>query len=393
MVSVTASLRFSKAKFQGCVDIISQALSYPEIAYNNTYGIQAINKTLYDQALRDWSSPGGCLEQIQTCQALAAIGDPNFIGNNFTVNQACLSAYICEANLVEGAYLNVSNRNFYDIAAPTLDSFPPQYFNGYLSQSSVLGALGVPVNYSGYGNAIGQGFYSIGDYARTDIRGGYLQDLAYLLENNVRVALIYGDRDYACNWIGGENVSLNIPYSSQQQFLAAGYAPIQVNSSYVGGLVRQYGNLSFSRVFESGHEVPSYQPEAALQIFNRAVFGMDIATGNVSIAKNATYATEGPSSSWQTKNQVPPMPQLQCYVLDLYATCTDDQINAVINGSATVKDYILIDNGTANLFPSTTGTAIPTGTGKPAASTIASRAVRVGSRLWWVVGVLVLMVL
>ena len=387
---------FSEANFQGCVDIISQALSYPEIAYNNTYGIQAINKTLYDQALRDWSSPGGCLEQIQTCQALAAVGDPNFNGSNDTVNQACQSASICEGNLVEGAYLNVSNRNFYDISAPTLDPFPPQYFNGYLSQSSVLGALGVPVNFSAYGSAIGQGFYSVGDFARTDIRGGYLQDLAYLLDNNVRVALIYGDRDFACNWIGGENVSLNIPYSSQQQFLSAGYAPIQVNSSYVGGVVRQYGNLSFSRVFESGHEVPSYQPEAALQIFNRAVFGMDIATGNVSLAKNTTYATEGPSSSRQIKNQVPPVPQPQCYVLALYATCTNDQINAVINGSATVKDYILIDNGTANLFPSTNGTATPAGTGKPAASTAASSAVRIGSRLWrvdMIVGVLILMAL
>lgn len=78
---------------------------------------------------------------------------------------------------------------------------------------------------------------------------GYLEDIAYILDSGIKVALVYGDRDYACNWIGGEEVSLAINYTESDQFRSAGYAAIETNSSYVGGQVRQHGNFSFSRVF------------------------------------------------------------------------------------------------------------------------------------------------
>lgn len=40
------------------------------------------------------------------------------------------------------------------------------------------------------------------------------------------------------------------------------------------GEVRQYGNFSFLRVYESGHEVPYYQPVAALEMFRRVLNGL-----------------------------------------------------------------------------------------------------------------------
>ena len=36
-----------------------------------------------------------------------------------------------------------------------------------------------------------------------------------------------------------------------------------------------------TRVYESGHEVPFYQPLLSLEIFTRAINGLDIATGKV----------------------------------------------------------------------------------------------------------------
>jgi carboxypeptidase C (cathepsin A) len=89
---------------------------------------------------------------------------------------------------------------------------------------------------------------NIGDYARRDVRG-YLEDMAYILESGIKVALVFGDRDYACNWVGGEEVSLAVSYAGSDQFRSAGYADIQTNSHYVGGAVRQYGNFSFSRIY------------------------------------------------------------------------------------------------------------------------------------------------
>ena len=49
------------------------------------------------------------------------------------------------------------------------------------------------------------------------------------------------------------------------------------------------------RIYESGHEVPFYQPLIALEIFERAIAGLDIATGHVHV--NDAYRTIGPPES------------------------------------------------------------------------------------------------
>jgi hypothetical protein len=108
----------------------------------------------------------------------------------------------------------------------------------------------------------------------------------------------------ACNWYGGELLSLAIPHSSSAAFSAAGYTPLIVNSTYIGGQTRQHGNLSFTRVYEAGHEVPAYQPETAYKIFTRALFNQDIATGNVSTASEPDYATSGPDNVFNITNEV-----------------------------------------------------------------------------------------
>ena len=95
--------------------------------------------------------------------------------------------------------------------------------------------------------------------------------------------------------VGGEAVSLQIPYSGRSSFNSAGYAPIVANSTYNGGAVRQHGNFSFSRVFQAGHEIPSYQPETSSRIFNRAIFGHDISTGETNTNSDSSYSSEGPS--------------------------------------------------------------------------------------------------
>lgn len=70
-------------------------------------------------------------------------------------------------------------------------------------------------------------------------RPGHLDKLAYLLDHGIKVQFMYGDRDYICNWIGGETVLLAIEYTDAAKFSAAGYEPIQTNDSYVGVQVRQ----------------------------------------------------------------------------------------------------------------------------------------------------------
>ncbi|KAL4788087.1 Alpha/Beta hydrolase protein [Aspergillus varians] len=326
----------------GCVDLLVQAPLYPEMAYNNTYGIEAINETQYEQALHAWSKPGGCKDLITECRSLAAEGDPHMYGNNKTVNSACQKADAYCSNNVEGPYIVSSGRGYYDISHFDPDPYPPPYYLGYLSQHWVQDALGVPINFTESIDSVYMGFSGTGDYPRSDVRG-YLEDLAYVLDSGIKVALVYGDRDYACPWNGGEEVSLKVDYSDAEKFRAAGYTPLHTNSSYIGGLVRQHGNFSFTRVFEAGHEVPAYQPETAYEIFYRAMFNRDLATGKISTVKNSTYTTKGPSSTFNVTNTVPDSPEPTCYILSLLAYCTDDQIESVVNGTALIKDYIVVD--------------------------------------------------
>lgn len=123
-----------------------------------------------------------------------------------------------------------------------------------------------------------------------------------VLNNSVRVALIYGDADYICNWFGGEAVSLALSYTNSAEFRAAGYQPMIVNGAEYGQ-VRQYGNFSFTRVYEAGHEVPFYQPEASLALFRRVLGDVDLATGEVILTD--TYVSNGTANSTHTEPYVP----------------------------------------------------------------------------------------
>jgi len=111
----------------------------------------------------------------------------------------------------------------------------------------------------------------------------------------------------------------------------------------VGGVVRQHGNLSFSRVFESGHDLAAYQPETAWQIFDRVMFNRDVASGlQPTDGSFNNYTTTGPSSSFQIKNVLPPSPPPLCNLYNVVGACTMDQYLALINGTADIVDFTVV---------------------------------------------------
>lgn len=91
-------------------------------------------------------------------------------------------------------------------------------------------------------------------------------------------------------------------YTYTEEFNAAGYVPLVVDGVRYGE-TREYGNFSFTRVYEAGHEVPYYQPVASLQLFNRTINGWDTATGTEKIT--ADYSTNGTAESTHTAPFVP----------------------------------------------------------------------------------------
>lgn len=91
-----------------CIDADVQGSFYPEFAYNNTYGIQAIPKEIYEQAAHNVTKPGGCRDMIQACRAAGTLGDPLETGLNTTVNEICVAASDFCFNVVQGALTTYS---------------------------------------------------------------------------------------------------------------------------------------------------------------------------------------------------------------------------------------------------------------------------------------------
>ncbi|KAK0649965.1 Alpha/Beta hydrolase protein [Cercophora newfieldiana] len=324
----------------GCIDALANIAAYPEFAYNNTYGIQAISKEIYEEAKKNITMPGGCADLITACRTAGSIGDPLETGGNQTVNEICgLATQFC-FGLVQGAYTTYSNRNAFDIAYTMPATTPTDYLNAFYNQAWVQSALGVPVNFTLSSNLIINLFFTVtGDPMRRS-----LSDLEYLLQRGKRVALVYGDRDYRCNWPAAENVSLVMSHPGAPAFRSAGYTSIVTNSSYDGGLVRQHGNLSFSRVFQAGHHVAAYQPETVYRIFNRAMFGKDVATGKTDV--DSGYSTKGPLSAFGTKNEVPgESPAPVCLVSLALLTCMPNQLEALQAGTAVVEGDMVVKPG------------------------------------------------
>jgi carboxypeptidase C (cathepsin A) len=341
----------------GLLDQAVQGEGYIHMAYNNvgsrdlsskaqkeeaqltitqTYGIQMINQSTYEDLLDSWRKPDGCKDHVVSCQKALQEVDPrgdliSLRAQNIT--KLC-GQYTYECFVKYGDAWAELGRGWFDIAHPARDPFPPPHMHGFLMEESTLGALGVPVNFSAVSRVVGEAFEGNYDI----IRGGFLDAVAYLLDSGVKVHMMYGDRDYACNWLGGQAASLAIPYARAADFAEAGYAPLTTPNG-IDGMTRQLGNFSFTRVFQSGHEVPSYQPVAAYEIFQRATFGRDIATGLIPVFDE--LVTIGPRDTFFIKNVPPEMPEPKCYVAKP-ETCTEEMWAAVKNGSAIIKDWFVV---------------------------------------------------
>jgi carboxypeptidase C (cathepsin A) len=299
-----------------------------------TYGIQAFNQSLYDELMFNWTRPGGCKERVKNCEQALKDNDPLFMSRGPGDVQKICGDVFGDCGWKAAAIYQTLDHGWYDIGHPKRDPFPAHYMAGYLTEESVLAALGVPVNYSSSSPAVAADFQNSFDM----IRGGFIDAVAYLLDSGVKVHMMYGDRDYACNWIGGEKASLAIAYSRQADFANAGYSPL-LTSEGIKGMTRQFGNFSFSRVYQAGHEVPSYQPEAAYEIFMRATFNRDIATGLLDVSDE--LSTLGPKDTWHIKNIPPVIPEPKCYTL-LPETCPPEIWEKVRAGKVIVQDWQII---------------------------------------------------
>lgn len=320
---------------QGCVDDLVQGRFYPIFANNNTYGIKALSLADQQASASSFLGPDGCQQLIQNCRNTAAYLDPENYGDNVKANQVCQAASTnCNKNLI-GPVSN-SGRDVYDITQKVPSTFPSSAYLEYLNTAEVQAAIGVAVNYTETQDFIADSFKQTGDYER----GDQISDMAFLLSLGVRIALIYGDRDFICNWVGGEAVSFAIAAnsSSHSSFYSAGYADIVVNETYVGGVVRQFGNLSFSRIYDAGHLVPAYQPETMFVVFSRIIMGTDLSLGGpVDLSR---FSSAGAANTTYI-NKMPDQLKPKCYIRDMERSCSKEQQDKIRKGEGNIINGVL----------------------------------------------------
>ncbi|KAI5861544.1 Alpha/Beta hydrolase protein [Durotheca rogersii] len=321
-----------------CIDSLATAISYPDFARNNTYGIKLYpEETFVEQMGRVEAPETGCLALIEKCHALAREGDPLGAGLNDTVNAACATASgLCFGD-IQAVISKFSTRAPFDITFDELVR-PHEEKVAFLNQRWVQEDLGVPLNFTASSNVIVETFFGVtGDPMIRD-----LSALASVLARGVNVVIASGDRDYRCNWFGAENVTLSLDFPAASAFRAAGYAALRTNASHTGGLVRQQGGLAFARVFAAGHGVSAYQGETVLRLYERALARRDAATGEVALADRPDYATAGPADVRAVANEAPPPALSTCWLYAAPISCTPAQLAALRDGSADVENFVVV---------------------------------------------------
>jgi cathepsin A (carboxypeptidase C) len=106
--------------------------------------------------------------------------------------------------------------------------------------------------------------------------GDWLNNLATkltdVIESGLDVLVYSGDKDFVCNWRGGEAWTNAVSWSGQEEFQKTAYTKWMVNGKAAGEL-KKVQNFKFLRVYDAGHMVPMDQPEVALEMLKAFIMG------------------------------------------------------------------------------------------------------------------------
>ncbi|CDH59771.1 carboxypeptidase y precursor [Lichtheimia corymbifera JMRC:FSU:9682] len=137
----------------------------------------------------------------------------------------------------------------------------------YLNRPEVMKAIGAQVDkYESCNMAINFQFNMAGDWMRP-----YVNEVAPLLEDGIRILIYAGDADYICNWMGNKEWTIALPWSGHEEFAAAEDTEwISTTAGEQGGELRRTkdGRFAFLRVFDSGHMVPMDRGDYAIDMLN-----------------------------------------------------------------------------------------------------------------------------
>jgi len=77
-----------------------------------------------------------------------------------------------------------------------------------------------------------------------------------ILNSDLDVLVYSGDKDFICNWRGGEAWTLGTEWPHQADFANTTYVDWKMEDGTVAGELREFKNFKFLRVHDAGHMVP-----------------------------------------------------------------------------------------------------------------------------------------
>ncbi|KKK18917.1 hypothetical protein P175DRAFT_0436025 [Aspergillus ochraceoroseus IBT 24754] len=231
----------------GWIDATIQQKAYIDFSYNNSYK-QLISSSDRAGYLSAYNSQ--CLPALQRCARTGT-------------NRACENANDVCYNSIEGPISSSGDWDVYDIRQPANDPYPPSTYATYLANSDVVKAIGAQTRYQECPNEPYYKFASTGDNPRS-----FLSTLSGVVQSGINVLVWAGDADWICNWLGNYEVANAVDFPGHSVFRGKDLAPYTVNGTEKG-MFKNVDNFSFLKVYGAGHEVPYYQPETALQVFEQ----------------------------------------------------------------------------------------------------------------------------
>ncbi|KAJ0408978.1 hypothetical protein P43SY_002857 [Pythium insidiosum] len=229
----------------GLTDPQVQYKYYPDMAYNNTYHVKAVEYPVY---LAMKAAVGPCVRMIEKCQ---------------THKAACISAQaFCNAALV-GPY-TASGLNVYDVREDC--KYPPlcydfSHVEKFLRLPSTLEKLHV--------NKHSAKWVSCNMDVHAKFAYDWMKNFHHLvvpmIESGIRGLVYAGDADFIVNWLGCKAWTLELEWKKKTEFASAEDKDWIVDGKSAGK-VRNVDSFTFLQVYEAGHMVPLNQPKNSLEM-------------------------------------------------------------------------------------------------------------------------------
>ncbi|EIN14710.1 alpha/beta-hydrolase [Punctularia strigosozonata HHB-11173 SS5] len=238
----------------GWYDPLLQNKAYVDFATNAPGYGQLVNDSVLEQLNEAFYGENGCKVMEEACYAA---------GTNSSSNAICISAdNFCVENVFIPA---IGDRDVDDLRQNSSALFPPEFYVHYLANPDVKAAIGANATYRECSGAVGGQFGRTGDDART-----WLPQLGALANSRLKVLIWAGDADINCNWLGGYASVEAMDWYGHDRLVNTPFKNITLDGAPVAS-IKNIDNFSFARVYQAGHEVPAFQPEAALAIFEQVI--------------------------------------------------------------------------------------------------------------------------